>query len=109
MHESYKFEKGFPKQEISRTRDEIVLRAIEMPAIQKAVSSNPDKLNAIRDVREMLPEYCPEIASLPQEALGSDADNRAEPRLKNPPGTTKPANDFLIAKAIVDSLREKKK
>ena len=109
MKESRGFENSLSKAETSNARDEIVQKAIEMQAFKDIVLRTLDKIEAIREVRTLLQDEFPEIKDIPQEESGLDADSRVEPRFKNPRGTAKPANDFFIAKAIVDSLRKGKK
>ena len=108
MKEPRGFENSFPKPETSNARDEIILKAIEMQAFKDIVVRASDKIEAIREVRAKLEEEFPETKDIPQAKPGSDADNRVGARLKNPLGATKPANDFFIAKAIVDKLRKEK-
>ena len=79
----------YPKQV-----EEIALRAAEIQEFQDAVRQAKSKLEAVRVVRELLPQHFPEISDLPKPEVKSG-------------GILPPAsNEFMIAKNIVDLLYE---
>jgi len=84
------FEKVPEKSSIEDKRETIVLLAAEMPEFKEIVKKSPVKGIALREIREILPEKFPEIKELPRNERIVEA-----------------ANDFLIAKAIVNILWEK--
>ena len=117
MKETLRFEKKPETTDPLSIRDAVVLKAVELHAFQKTVLMSPNKFDAIREVRALLPEFFPEVTPLSQEEPRSEftiklvtaAESQTGRRSKNTPETKKPENDFLIAKAIVDSLWQGKK
>ena len=110
MSKSQNSEKGSVKTEASSARDEIILRASEMQMFKDVVQRTSDNVEAIREVRGMLANEFSEMSKILQEEPVSGIDNQVVlARSKNSIVTPKPPTDFLIAKAIVDLLREKKK
>lgn len=82
---------------ISGEIDEVALRATEVPSFQAAVRNAPNKMEAIRAVRELLREQFPEIEAIPAPQEGPS---------QVPIGGLA-GNEFLIAKTVVELLSEK--
>ena len=75
--------------------EEIALRAAEMKEFQDVVKQAKSKLDAVRVVRELLPQHFPEIDELPK------------PEVKSAGILSPASNEFMVAKNIVDLLYEK--
>mgnify|MGYP001598681211 FL=1 len=86
------------KQKNPEQIEEIALRAAEKQEFQEIVRDAPNKLEAIRSVREALPLHFPEIKELPEPQRGPQ---------QRPIGLLV-SNEFLIAKTIVELLFSKK-
>jgi len=76
--------------------EEIALCAAELPAFQEAVRNAPNRMEAIRAVRELLKEQFPEI-----EAIPAPQQSPSQVPIGGLPG-----NEFLIAKAVIELLSE---
>ena len=82
------------KKEVSPNEiEEIALRAAEMPEFQDAIKRVKSGMEAIIEVRKLLPRHFPEISQIPEPSAG--------------PIWPAPSNELLIAKHIVRLLYEK--
>ena len=86
--------------------DDITLRASEMGVFQKAINGAQGRMEAIKKVRELIPNFFPEVKDL-KPAQRTDVPNIVGGRQRSLTG--KPlSNDFLIARSLVDLLWEEK-
>ena len=81
---------------VSSEVEEVALRAAELPDFQETVRNAPNRIEAIRAVRELLREQFPEIEAIPAPRQGPS---------QAPVGGL-PGNEFLVAKAVVELLSE---
>jgi hypothetical protein len=92
LPEKFPLRAGDAKYIYSEKLDEIALTASDMEVFQNAVRQAKNKLEALRAVRELLPEHFSEIAEIPEAKIEK-------------PGVFWPApNEFKIAKSIVELL-----
>ena len=85
--------------------EDISLRASERNDFKNVVKGAKSKIEAIRKTRELLPQLFPEIENLPP-GQRTDVPTRIGGRSRDIFG--KPvANDYLVAKSLVDLLWEK--
>jgi len=103
-----KFEKTPEQINIQKQRDEISLRASEMPEFQQAVREAKTKTEAIQAIRVLLKEKYPEISNIPEEPQKEAKKVTTEsPRVENLGSLFgSVSNEFKIAKDIVGLLWE---
>ncbi|MCH7758908.1 hypothetical protein IID20_00935 [Patescibacteria group bacterium] len=108
-----KFEQNSAKKEkiYSDEIEEIAFQAAEIPEFKKIIKKSKSRIEAIKELRLILPEHFPEISNLPkperpQEIIPKEAHIRI--RLKDPFGLGPASNEFMIAKYIIDLLWQEK-
>lgn len=99
MSENFREKRKNPFEPIvSPIIEEIALHAAEMQEFKDCVTNTSNRMELIRLIREKLPKHFPEISSIPPPRPGEHQKEIAG----------LPSNDFLIAKAVIDLLQEKK-
>src|SRR3989344_4434905 len=85
---------------------DIILPGPEMGVFQEAKKSAQGRMEAIKKVRELIPNFFPEVKDL-KPAQRTDVPNIVGGRQRSL--TDRPlSNDFLIARSLVDLLWEEK-